>query len=127
MAIPLIDMPSETAFKPDRDEIQLALMRLLRENPTLSQRELSEHMGVSIGLTNYCLRALVDKGWVKAQRFLESGRKDRYLYQLTPAGIASKMQLTRAFLERKRLEYKAIQNQIADLEKDLQQDGESLG
>ena len=95
---------------------------MLKEEPHLSQRELSDRMGISIGMTNYCVRALIDKGWVKAKNFLESGRKDRYLYQLTPAGITSKAQLTRHFLARKRQEYKAIQQEIAALEAALEKD-----
>jgi len=111
--------------RPDREAVQLHLLNLLRDEPQLSQRELSMRMGVSVGLTNYCMRALIDKGWVQAHRFMESGRKSRYLYKLTPAGVGRKLLLTRQFLDRKREEYALIQQEIAALEAQLREDGES--
>ncbi|ABI57656.1 transcriptional regulator, AsnC family [Alkalilimnicola ehrlichii MLHE-1] len=102
-----------------REEIQFRILRLLQDNPQLSQRDLAAELGVSVGSTHYCLRALVDKGWVKANNFAKSTRKTRYLYQLTPSGIAEKAALTRRFLKRKREEYQAIRAEIAELEKDL--------
>ncbi|WP_421620849.1 MarR family EPS-associated transcriptional regulator [Alkalilimnicola ehrlichii] len=104
-----------------REEIQLRILRLLQDNPRLSQRDLAAELGVSVGSTHYCLRALVNKGWVKASNFAKSTRKTRYLYQLTPSGITHKAALTRRFLQRKREEYRAIQTEIAELEQELRQ------
>lgn len=109
-----------------REEIQFRLLQVLKDEPQISQRELALRMGISLGLTNYCLKALIGKGWVKTKNFLESGRKDRYLYQLTPQGIANKAQLTREFLARKRAEYQAIEAEIRDLEATLEETGTDL-
>jgi EPS-associated MarR family transcriptional regulator len=106
----------------NRDEIQFKLLQLLKDEPQLTQRELSKRIGISLGMANYCLNALIDKGWIKARNFLESGRKDRYLYQLTPAGIASKARLTREFLALKRSEYRLIQAEIEQLEAALERE-----
>lgn len=111
--------------RPERDDVQLQLLTLLRDDPQLSQRELSERMGVSVGLTNYCMRALVEKGWVQAQRFIDNDRKTRYLYKLTPSGLRHKLSLTKRFLTQKRAEYALIQQEIALLEEQLRDDEES--
>ena len=107
-----------------RDEIQLRILRLLQDNPHLSQRDLAAELGVSVGSTHYCLKALIDKGCVKAQNFARSQRKTHYLYQLTPTGITQKAALTKRFLQRKREEYAAIRAEIAELEKELSQTGQ---
>jgi len=75
--------------------------------------------GVSLGKTHYLLKALLTKGWVKAQNFQRSDRKLGYLYVLTPQGVRQRMQLTQAFLARKELEYEALQRQIATLREEL--------
>lgn len=106
-------------IRPDRDDVHLQLLTLLRDDPQLSQRELSERMGVSVGLTNYCMRALIEKGWVQAHRFIGSDRKSRYFYKLTPSGVRHKLSLTKQFLTRKRAEYALIQEEIALLEAQL--------
>ena len=64
------------------------LMRLLEENPGLSQRDAARELGVSLGKINYCLRALIARGWVKATNFKNSQNKAAYLYMVTPSGIA---------------------------------------
>lgn len=104
----------------NREDIQFKLLQLLKDEPHLSQRELSQRMGVSVGLTNYCVKALIEKGWVKARNFMQSGRKDRYLYELTPTGINNKLRLTREFLARKRAEYQDIETEIKQLEAALE-------
>jgi len=104
-----------------RDEIQFKLLQILQDEPQLNQRALAKRMGVSLGMTNYCLNALIDKGLIKARNFLESGQKKRYLYQVTPQGIANKAQITRDFLARKRAEYLAIQAEIHALEASLRE------
>lgn len=89
---------------------------LLETNPELSQRELALALGVSLGKTNYCVRALLGKGWLKMQSFQNSKQKLAYLYVLTPAGIKKKATLTRLFLSRKIKEYELLRKEIEMLQ-----------
>ena len=102
-----------------KDELDLAVLKRLSSDGNTSQRNLSEEMNVSLGGINYCLRALIEKGLVKAKNFRKSNNKLAYLYLLTPNGISEKMRLTRKFLAIKKSEYLKIQTQIKLLEKDL--------
>jgi EPS-associated MarR family transcriptional regulator len=77
-------------------------------------------MGLSLGSTNYCIRAVIDRGWLKVQNFRNSRNKRAYAYLLTPEGIAAKAQLTARFLQRKRAEYAALQLEIEQLAAELQ-------
>lgn len=93
-------------------------MRLLEVNPDLTQRELAQQLGVSVGSLNFCLKALIGKGWIKMQNFSQSKNKFGYVYILTPAGIAEKSLLTKRFLDRKLLEYHALKAEIQALKKE---------
>ena len=97
------------------DERHLKALRLLEQNPEMTQRELAEALGVSVGAANYCLKALVEKGWVKLENFQKNPNKLGYLYLLTPMGIAAKAQLTASFLRRKMAEYEALRTEIEHL------------
>lgn len=97
----------------------MALLRLLEQHPEFSQRQLAKSLGVSLGKTHYLLKALLGKGWVKAQNFQRSDRKLGYLYVLTPSGIRERMNLTQSFLARKEREYVQLRSQISALRKDL--------
>jgi EPS-associated MarR family transcriptional regulator len=102
----------------------VALLRLLEEHPEYSQRQLARELGVSLGKAHYLLKALLAKGWVKAQNFRRSDRKLGYLYVLTPSGIRERLRMTQAFLARKEREYVALRSQISALRRDLaNQDG----
>ena len=101
-----------------QEDTYFRVMRILQENPDLTQRELAEKLGVSVGGLNYCLKALVDKGWVKMQNFQHSKNKFKYMYLLTPQGIAEKVLLTNRFLERKMQEYEALKAEIESLRQD---------
>lgn len=90
-------------------------MRLLEDNPDITQREIAKQLGISTSGLNYCLRALIDKGWVKVQNFKESKNKFGYVYVLTPAGFAEKVNLTSSFLKRKILEYEDLRKEIERL------------
>jgi len=90
-------------------------MRLLQENPDLSQRELAYRLGVSVGGLNYCLNALIEKGWVKVNNFRESKQKLGYAYILTPQGLIEKAHLTGSFLSRKMQEFEALRAEIETL------------
>ena len=104
------------------EEATLKVMRLLAENPELTQRDLAEALGISLGATHYCLRALIDKGLVKAENFRKSHRKRAYLYQLTPSGISEKLRVTRKFLALKLAEHQAIEQEIEELRRELRED-----
>ena len=100
-------------------ETRLTILRTLESKPDLSQRGLARELGISLGKTNYCLRALIDRGWVKAGNFGKSRAKHRYLYQLTPAGIAAKARITQRFLKRKLQEHETLVKEIERLRQEL--------
>jgi len=104
-----------------KDEIHYQLLKALEDNPSMSQRELAAHLGVSLGKVNYCLKALVGKGLVKAGNFKSNPNKRVYAYLLTPKGIKEKAQVTMRFLERKMAEYEQIKQEIARLKVEVQQ------
>jgi EPS-associated MarR family transcriptional regulator len=91
------------------------MMRLVGAHPELSQRELASSLGISLGKANYCLRALIAKGFLKAENYRSSKNKMGYLYLLTPAGLAAKAQLTHDFLAIKLREYRALRAEIERL------------
>jgi len=95
-----------------QEEARFQILRLVHENPELTQRELCERVGISLGAVNYCLRALIERGFVKASNFSRSPNKLGYAYVLTPAGIAEKTSLTARFLKRKVDEYEALKIEI---------------
>lgn len=98
-----------------QEDTYFRVMRLLQENPDLTQRELAEKLGVSVGGLNYCLKALMEKGLVKMQNFAHSKNKFGYAYVLTPSGITEKAALTTRFLQRKIQEYEALNAEIEAL------------
>ena len=95
-----------------QEETHYKIMRVLEENPDLTQRELAEKLGMSVGGVNYCLNALIDKGLVKMGNFQKSKNKFKYVYLLTPKGIAEKVAMTSRFLRRKMEEYEALKAEI---------------
>jgi EPS-associated MarR family transcriptional regulator len=99
-----------------QEDVHFRVMRLLEANPDMSQRDLAAHVGISLGSLNYCLKALMDKGFVKLENFQNSKHKFKYVYILTPAGIAQKVALTGRFLKRKMQEYEALKGEIQSLE-----------
>ena len=94
------------------NETHLRLLRAIEANPQATQRELAEALGVSLGKTHYCLRALVDKGWVKARNFRANPNKLGYVHVLTRRGLEAKAQLTVSFLRRKVAEYESLRHEI---------------
>lgn len=95
------------------------MLRLLDQRPELSQRELSEQLGLSLGKAHYVLHSLLDRGLVKAGNFRRSDNKLAYAYVLTPTGLREKMRLTRAFLSRKEAEFEVLRQTIASLRDEL--------
>jgi MarR family transcriptional regulator, temperature-dependent positive regulator of motility len=97
------------------DNTQFQALRLLQTTPQLNQREIAQALGVSLGTANYCLKALLDKGWIKMQNFMGSKNKLAYSYLLTPQGLSEKAALTTRFLQRKVAEYEKLQAEIVVL------------
>lgn len=108
--------------RPKNEDVHFRVLRLLEQNPELSQRDVAEALGISLGAANYVLRALVEKGQIKIQNFRASDNKLRYAYILTPSGIKAKARLTLGFLKRKYAEYEALKIEIEGLEADLEKD-----
>jgi EPS-associated MarR family transcriptional regulator len=101
------------------DDLRYRILKQLEANPAISQRELADAMGVSLGRANYCLRALIDKGLVKVDNFRRKDNKLAYAYLLTPAGIADKVVVTRRFLQRKLTEYDVLKAEIEALQREV--------
>ena len=101
------------------DEVRYKLLKLLESNPTVSQRDAARELGVSLGKLNYCLNALVNKGWVKAANFKNSRNKIAYVYLLTPRGIKAKGRVTLRFLQRRMEDYDALRVEIARIREEV--------
>lgn len=101
------------------EETRYRLLKLLESKPELSQRELATEMGVSLGKVNYCLRAVMERGWVKVKNFTSNRNKRIYAYYLTPKGIEEKAQVTARFLKRKLGEYEELKREIDRLRSEV--------
>ena len=104
---------------PKTQEIHLKVLRHLEDNPNITQRKLAEELGISLGKTNYCLKALISKGMVKAKNFKNNANKRAYLYILTPKGIETKARISVKFLHRKIQEYEALSQEIEQLKSEI--------
>lgn len=102
-----------------KSEIDYIILRILKDNPKITQRELSKELGLSLGKTNYVINALIDNGWVKFSNFRRSDNKIGYLYVLTPTGLAEKTVLAQNFLNRKSEEYNRLKKEIETLKNEL--------
>jgi len=103
-------------------DVHYKLIRLVEDNPEMSQREIARELGISLGKANYCLRALIQKGWIKAANFNNSQNKAAYTYLLTPRGIEQKASLTMRFLQAKMHEYEALRKEIRQVRRDALRD-----
>lgn len=106
-----------------QEEIHLQVLRIVEDRPDITQRALADELGVSLGKANYCLKALLEKGWIKARNFKNSKHKLAYSYLLTPSGIDAKARMTYAFLKRKLEEYEALKAEIDLLSSELLETG----
>ncbi len=97
------------------DSIHYYILKQIQDNPETTQRELAGRTGMSLGKVNYCLKALVDKGFIKAVNFKNSKKKAAYLYKLTPSGLEEKAKVTVRFLRRKEKEYDRLKTEIEEL------------
>ena len=104
----------------NKEKVHFELLRKLESNPEYTQRQLSVEMGLSLGKVNYCIKKLVEKGWVKLTNFSRSSNKTRYVYFLTPKGIEQKGRLTVSFLKIKMKEYELLEKEISILKQDTE-------
>jgi len=98
------------------DENRYKLLKLLHENPEMNQREIASALGLSLGQPHFCLRALIEKGWIKVGNFSRSSNKKAYVYLLTLRGIEEKAEVTKQFLARKQQEYEDLKVVIEELQ-----------
>ena len=103
------------------DEYRYKILKILETNPEISQRDLAHELGISLGRVNFCLKALIEKGLLKATNFRNSRNKLAYMYLLTPSGIEEKSVITARFLKLKMQEYVNLQAEIEELRKDVNQ------
>lgn len=100
-------------------EESLMLMRVIDENPQITQRELSVSLGLSLGKINFLIKAMIEKGFIKADNFKNSSNKIAYLYYLTPKGMEEKAKITYQFLKRKIKEYEKLAEEIQQLKQEV--------
>ena len=101
------------------EEAHLRILKIVDAEPDISQRQLAERLGVSWGKTNFLIKALLEKGLIKAGNFRRAENKFQYMYLLTPKGIGEKVRMTRAYLTRKEVEYEALQAEIQALKREM--------
>lgn len=104
---------------PFDEEAHLRILKIVSEKPDISQRQLAVRLGISLGKTNFLIKALLEKGLIKAGNFRRAENKLEYLYLLTPKGVGEKLRLTRAFLIRKEAEYEALRAEILALKREI--------
>lgn len=104
-----------------QEDTNFRILRILQNNPDLTQRELAEKLGISVGGLNYCLNALKGKGLVKMKNFADSKNKFGYVYVLTPSGIAEKVAITQCFLQRKMEECEVLKAEIDALKNEIKE------
>ena len=97
-------------------DIHFRVLHVLEENSSITQRELAQKLGISLGSVNFCLKALIDIGHIKVKNFQKNPDKSVYLYLLTPQGLKQKALLTAGFLKRKLKEYRALKNEIESIQ-----------
>ena len=100
-------------------EITLQLMAHVEQNPQDTQRAIASELGVSLGSVNYCIKALINKGFLKVENFRKNSNKLGYAYLLKPSGIGEKANLTVSFLRRKQQEYNRLEREIAELKEEV--------
>lgn len=109
-----------------QEDVRFRVLRLLQENPGLSQRDLAAAVGLSVGGIHYCIKAMIDRGLVKLGNFTAAQDKRRYAYILTAKGLSEKAALTSRFLERKMREYDALKAEIDALKGEIRLDAEPV-
>ena len=101
------------------EEYRYKILKELEQDPSMSQRDLAKRLGISLGKVNFCLKALIEKGLIKADNFKNNTNKVKYLYLLTPKGIEEKVSLTKRFLKRKLKEHEELEKEIEQLREEV--------
>jgi len=101
------------------EELRYQILKRLQEDPNISQRDLARDLGISLGKVNYCMKGLVERGWVKAKNFRKSNNKLSYAYYLTPIGIEEKARVTLSFLKTRIAQYEELECEIEELRQDV--------
>lgn len=102
------------------DEYRYKILKELETNPEISQRDLAKGLGISLGKTNFCIQALIEKGLIKANNFRNSQNKKAYFYYLTPKGMEEKASITLQFLKYKMEEYEELKKEIEQLRSEVE-------
>ena len=102
-----------------KHELEFRALKLVEQHPTITQRQLSKELGVSLGKAHYVIKALIEVGWIKLDNFQRSDNKIGYAYLLTPAGVIEKAKITRRFLLRKQQEYEQLKQEIEQLKSEV--------
>lgn len=102
-----------------KHELEFRALKLVEQHPTITQRQLSKELGVSLGKAHYVIKALIEVGWIKLDNFQRSDNKIGYAYLLTPAGVIEKAKITRRFLLRKQQEYEQLKQEIEQLQSEV--------
>jgi EPS-associated MarR family transcriptional regulator len=106
------------------DETRYKLLRMLEANPRASQRDLAQALGISVGKVNYCLNALIERGWLKARNFKNNKNKRAYMYYVTPRGFEEKARVTMRFFRQRLAEYESLSAEIEALRRETSQEQE---
>ena len=106
----------------DCPDTHYRVLDLIHKDPNITQRALAQRTGISLGAMNYCMKALISKGWVKAGNFVGNPDKSVYLYLLTPKGVMQKSKLALDFLKRKKQEYDALKREIERISREVEGD-----
>ena len=102
-------------------ELEYQALKILEQQPDLTQRQLAKELGVSLGKTHYLVKSLIDVGWVKLDNFKRSDNKWGYSYLLTPKGVVEKAGITVRFLVRKQQEHAQLKEEIIQLQEEVRQ------
>lgn len=105
----------------NNQELEYNVLKILEQQPDLTQRQLAKELGISLGKTHYLIKSLIEVGWVKIDNFQHSDNKLGYAYLLTPKGVIEKAGITLQFLVRKQQEYTQLQKEIAQLQEEVRQ------
>lgn len=107
------------------EQTRYRLLKLLEAKPELSQRQLAQALGISVGKANFCINALIERGLVKARNFRNSRNKLAYMYFLTPAGFEEKARVSLRYLKQKLQEYETLRSEIEELQSEARRMSDS--
>jgi EPS-associated MarR family transcriptional regulator len=101
------------------EALRYQILKRLQDDPNISQRDLARSLNISLGKVNYCLKGLMEKGWIKARNFKNSKNKLAYAYILTPSGIEEKAKVTARFLKTRVEQYEELEREIEELRNEI--------